>query len=52
VIDKGTQTFLAIELEMNTTDIYFIGNIPIPISKDKCPPVARREKRPGRRNDF
>ena len=23
----------------------FIGTIPIPNSKDKCPPVARRERR-------
>jgi hypothetical protein len=22
-----------------------IGTVPVPISKDKCPPVARREKR-------
>jgi hypothetical protein len=23
---------------------FAIGTIPVPISKDKCPPVARREK--------
>lgn len=25
--------------------LILIGTIPVPISKDKCPPVARREKR-------
>jgi hypothetical protein len=27
------------------TDLILIGTIPVPISKDKCSPVARREKR-------
>jgi hypothetical protein len=26
-------------------NLALIGTIPVPISKDKCPPVARREKR-------
>jgi hypothetical protein len=26
-------------------NLALIGTIPIPINKDKCPPVARREKR-------
>jgi len=25
--------------------LILIGTIPVPMSKDKCPPVARREKR-------
>ena len=27
------------------TDLILIGTIPVPISKDKCSPIARREKR-------
>lgn len=26
-------------------NLSLIGTIPVPINKDKCPPVARREKR-------
>jgi hypothetical protein len=26
-------------------NLILIGTIPVPISKDKCPPVARRERR-------
>ena len=26
-------------------NLALIGTIPVPISKDKCPPVARQEKR-------
>jgi len=26
-------------------NLVLIGTIPAPISKDKCPPIARREKR-------